>query len=228
MASQVPFSMASTTSGTVATEGVLLAEDGGAGEVGELRGAGVGAVLLDDDDDLVVDVGVGEVRGLGALRGDGHAGADDVDGAVVEGVDERAKVHLHRDGLHAQLLGDALGNLHVVAVGESALDVLDGDGGVGFLGRLPVVGGIGCLHANAQGHAVAEGRGGGVGAGLVSGIIGVVRGGLLRGGTAAGKDHHASHARHEARKLEEVAARDSVRYVHVRGGLHGGSFPCFE
>ena len=53
----------------------------------------------------------------------------------------------------------------------------------------------------------------------------VIGGGLLRGGAAAGKDHHASHARHEARELEEVAARDSVRYVHVRGGLHGGSFP---
>ena len=153
----------------IVVEGVLLAEDGGAGKVGELRGGGELGVLLDDHDDLVVDIGVGKVRGLGALGRHGHAGADDVDGAVAEGVDESAELHLYRDGLHVEGLSDLLCDLDVVTVGVGAGDVLDGDGGVGLLGLLPVVGGIGGLHADAQGLAVAELAGGlgvGVGRGL--------------------------------------------------------------
>jgi len=63
-------------------------------------------------------------------------------------------------GIHAQTVSDLLGNLDVIAVGIAPVDVLDGNGGVGLLGRLPVVGSVGSLHANSKGGPITEhGRG---------------------------------------------------------------------
>ena len=186
-------------------ESVFLAKDGGAGEVGEFGGVGVLGIFLHDHDHFVIDIRIGEVGRLGSLGRDRHASADDIDGAVAKSVDERAKLHLDGDGLHVESFSNALGDLHVIAVGISARDVLDGDRGVGFGRLLPVVGGVCGLHADAQGLAVTE---------LADGFLGgagfrgtrVGAGGLCCR-AAAGKERCTRNGEcGDAAEFEEIAA----------------------
>lgn len=58
----------------------------------ELGGVGVLGIFLHGHDHFVIDIRIGEVGRLGALGRDGHAGADDVDSAVAQSVDERAAI----------------------------------------------------------------------------------------------------------------------------------------
>ena len=99
--------------------GCRLTENRRTRDVGERRGVDVRRVLRGDHDDIVVDVGVGEVRGLGAFRIDRHTSADDVNLAAVERVDETREIKLHGNGIEIELLGDELGNLNVIAIGVS-------------------------------------------------------------------------------------------------------------
>ena len=60
----------------------------------------------------------------------------------IERVDEASEAHLDGDGLHTKGIRDGLGELHVVAIGIGTVDVLYGDGVVGRLSGLPVVGSL--------------------------------------------------------------------------------------
>ncbi len=139
----------------VIVEGGLLTHDRGAGEVLEAGGVLVGRALGHKDADGVLDVGIGEVDGLTALLGIAHTGDDDVDLAVVKSIDKAVEGELHRHRLGPEGLCHTLGDLDVVAVCIGAGDVFDGDGVFALLGGLPVIGGIGCLHAYTQGGAAA-------------------------------------------------------------------------
>ena len=120
-------------------------------------------------------------------------------------VDERAKLHLDGDGLHVERLGDSLGDLHVIAVGISARDVLDGDRSVGFGRLLPVVGSVCGFHADTQGFAVAEFADGFLG-GAGSRGTRVGAGGLCCR-AAAGKERCTRNGEcGDAAEFEEIAA----------------------
>ena len=198
-------------------QGVLLAQDGGAGKVREGRGAGVGGVLLDQQAVVADEVRVGEVDGLLALVGGSHARDDAVDLAGVQGLDEAGPGQLDGNGLKAEGRGDLLGDKDVDSVGVGAVEALHRNGVIGGLGGLPVVRRVGNLHADAELAALTEGaRSVGLGVGG-AGVLG------LGGRTACGEDRHAPDGQgRKAGKLEEVAAR--VGATLRRGGvLHGGS-----
>ena len=136
-------------------EGVELAGDARAGEVGKGRGVGILAVLAHDDDQFAFIVGVGKVDGGHALGGGAHAGDDYVDVAGEQRGHQAVPLGLDDFNIVAQFLGDAPGDAHVIAVGIAA--ARKGQGLVAGLGLRPVVGGIVALHAHAQrfsaGHA---------------------------------------------------------------------------
>ena len=143
---------------------VLLAQDAGAGEVCQGGGVSEGGIAVDHQAVFRGLVGLAEVDGLAALLGVGHAGDDHVDLALVQRLDEAAPAQLHNHQLSAQVIGDVAGDLHVVAVGVEAGQVLDGHVQVGGGVLLPVVGGVGTFHADADlgnGGSLVGGFGGG-------------------------------------------------------------------
>ena len=140
-------------------EGVELAGDARAGEVGKGGSVRVSAVLAHDDDQLAFIVGVGEVDGGHALGGGAHAGDDDVDVAGEQRGHQPVPLGLDDLDVIAQLFRHALGDAHVVAVGVSAA-ALDGHGELAGFGLRPVIGRIVALHAHAEG-AFRHGRGAG-------------------------------------------------------------------
>ena len=95
-------------------------------------------------------VGIGEVDGLAALLGVGHAGDDGVDLSLVQGLDQAAPGQLHNDQFAAQGVGNVLCDLHIVAFGIGAGHVLNRPVGVGGGVFLPVAGSIGALHTHAE------------------------------------------------------------------------------
>ena len=141
--------------------GILLAEDTGAVEVGEagcvfILGSGVYHQGIDG-----LMIRSGKVDGFLAGLGVGHAGDDGVDLALVQSFDQAVPVHLHDYQLQTELIGDDAGDLNVVAFGIGAGHVLNGDIGLTGFGFLPVVGGIGTFHTDAE-LAVEVGEGGDV------------------------------------------------------------------
>ena len=129
-------------------EGVELAGDLRAGEVGKGGGLGVSAVLAHDDDQFALIVGVGEVDGGHALGGGAHAGDDHVDVAGEQRGHQPVPLGLDDLDVVAQFFRHALGDAHVVAVGVAA--ARKGQGLVACLGLRPVVGRVVALHAHAQ------------------------------------------------------------------------------
>ena len=168
--------------------GVLLAEDAGAVEVGEaggvlIRGAGVHHQGVDG---LVIRRG--KVDGFLAGFGVGHAGDDGVDLALVQSFNQAVPVHLHDHQLETELIGDDAGDLNVIAFGIGAGYVLDGDVGFAGFGFLPVVGGVGAFHTDAElAVEVREGSDVFVGQGY-GGLFGC--GAVFRRGESAESDQH--------------------------------------
>ncbi len=139
-------------------EGVQLGGDLRIREIGQGLGASVIAVGTHDHHQVAVVVGVGEVNGDLALGGGGHARDHGVDHFAVQGGDQAVPLNLHHDQLLVQGLGDALGDLHVVAAGIAHAAV-DGHAVLVSLDLGPVEGGIVALHAHAE-LALGEGAGG--------------------------------------------------------------------
>ena len=127
-----------------------MAEDRSAAKVAELGRILVGRALFYEQAKVTDKVRVGKADGLLTLGRGAHAGDDEVDLAVVERVDETREALLDGDGLAAEGLADDLGNLHVVAIGVGSLHVVDGDGVLTGFGNLPVVRGVGRLHADTD------------------------------------------------------------------------------
>ena len=140
-------------------EGVELAGDAGAAQILQAGGGGVGAVLLDNHHLLVGAVGSAEIEGGLARLGGAHAGDDGVKRTAHHAHGQAVPFGFDNHKLLAQSLGDALGDLHVVAVGISAA-ALDGYGVLAGLGLRPVIGRVVALHAHAEG-AFRHGRGAG-------------------------------------------------------------------
>ena len=130
--------------------GVLLAEYRGTAKVAELGRILVGGTLFYEQAKVTDKVRVGKADGLLALGRGAHAGNDEVDLAVVERIDKTREALFDGNGLAAEGLADDLGDLHVVTIGIGALHVVDGDGVLAGFGDLPVVRGVGRLHANAD------------------------------------------------------------------------------
>ena len=98
---------------------------------------------------------------------------------------------LDGNGLAAKGLADDLGDLHVVAVGISALHVIDGDGVLAGLGNLPVVRGVGRLHADTDLVLADHGIGQVVATAARGGLDHLERGRALAAGKHAGDDGSA-------------------------------------
>ena len=171
--------------------GVLLAEHRGTAEVAELGGVLVGRALFYEQAKVANEVRVGKADGLLALGRGAHAGDDEVNLAVVERVDKAREALLDGNGLTAKGLADDLGDLHVVAVGIGALHVIDGDRELAGLGNLPVVRGVGRLHANADLILADNGIGQVVATAACRGLNYFQRGGALATGKCAGDDRSA-------------------------------------
>ena len=131
-------------------EGIQLAGDGRAAQILQRSGGGVGAVLAHHHDQLVGAVRIAEVQRSLALLGGAHARDDRIERAAHHAHGQAVPLGLDDDQLLAQPLGDALGNLHVVAVGVTAA-ALNGHGVLAGLGLRPVVGRVVALHAHAEG-----------------------------------------------------------------------------
>ena len=130
--------------------GVLLAEYRGTAKVAELGSVLVGGSLFYEQAKVANEVRVGKADRLLTLGRGAHAGNDEVDLAVVERIDKAREALLDGNGLATEGLADDLGDLHVVAIGIGAPHVVDGDGVLTGFGNLPVVRGVGRLHADAN------------------------------------------------------------------------------
>ena len=178
----------------------------------------VGRALFYEQAKVANEVRVGKADGLLALGRGAHAGNDEVDLAVVERIDKAREALLDGDGLAAEGLADDLGDLHVVAVGIGALHVIDGDGELAGLGNLPVVRGVGGLHANADLILADNGIGQVVATATRRGLNYFQRGGALATGKCAGDD---SSARSEsATQKDATAAYRLWMRVALMGRMH--------
>ena len=165
--------------------GVLLAQHAGAGKVMDGGAAHELGVGQEHQGVLGAVVGGGEVDGLAALLGVGHAGDDGVDLALIQSLDQAAPGQLHNDQFTAKGIGNVLCDLHIIAFGIGAGHVLNRPVGVGGGVFLPVAGSIGALHTHAELLDFGGGR---------FGCRGFRSGSLGGGGGAAaagsqGKDH---------------------------------------
>lgn len=151
----------------------------------------VGRALFYEQAKVANEVRIGKADGLLALGRGAHAGDDEVDLAVVERIDKAREALLDGNGLAAEGLADDLGDLHVVTVGIGALHVVDGDGVLAGLGDLPVVRGVGRLHANADLILADNGIGQVVATATRRGLNYFQRGGALATGKCAGDDRSA-------------------------------------
>ena len=175
--------------------GVLLAEHRGTTEVAELGGVLVGRALFYEQAKVANEVRVGKADGLLALGRGAHAGNDEVDLAVVERIDKTREALLDGDGLATEGLADDLGDLHVVTIGIGALHVVDGDSVLAGFGDLPVVRGVGRLHADADLVLADHGIGQVVATAARRGLGHFQRGGALATGKCAGDDGSARSKR---------------------------------
>ena len=190
--------------------GVLLAEHRGTAEVAELGGVLVGRTLFYEQAKVADKVRLGKADGLLALGRGAHAGDDEVDLAVVERIDKPREALLDGNGLATESFADDLGDLHVVAVGIGALHVIDGDGELAGLGNLPVVRGVGRLHANADLVLADDGIGQVVATAARRGLNHLERGRTLTAGERAGDNGSAR---------SESATQKDATAAH-RLGLH--------
>ena len=198
--------------------GVLLAKHRGTAEVAKLGGVLVGRTLFYEQAKVANKVRVGEADGLFALGRSAHAGDDEVDLAVVERIDEAREALLDGNGLATEGLADDLGDLHVVAIGIGALYVVDGDGVLAGFGNLPVVRGVGRLHANADLILADHGIGQVVATAARRGLNYFQRGGALAAGKCAGDDRSARSE--SATQKDATAAHRLWMRVALMGRMH--------
>ena len=198
--------------------GVLLAEHRSTAEVAELGRVLVGRALFYEQAKVSNKVRIGKADRLLALGRGAHAGDDEVDLAVVERIDKTREALLDGNGLAAEGLADDLGDLHVVAVGIGALHVVDGDGELAGLGNLPVVRGVGRLHANADLVLADHGIGQVVATAARRGLNHLERGRALTAGERAGDDGSA-RSESATQKDATAAYRLWIR-VALMGRMH--------
>ena len=198
--------------------GVLLAEDRCAAKVAELGRILIGRALFYEQAKVTDKVRVGKADGLLALGRGAHTGDDEVDLAVVERVDKAREALFDGNGLATEGLADDLGDLHVVTIGIGALHVVDGDGVLAGFGDLPVVRGVGRLHADADLVLADHGIGQVVATATRRGLNYFQRGGALATGKCAGDD---SSARIEsATQKDATAAYRLWMRVALMGRMH--------
>ena len=198
--------------------GVLLAEYRGTAKVAELGGVLVGGTLFYEQAKVANKVRVGEADRLLALGRGAHTGDDEVDLAVVERIDEAREALLDGNGLATEGLADDLGDLHVVAIGIGALHVVDGDSVLTGFGNLPVVRGVGRLHANADLVLADHGIGQVVATAARRGLNHLERGRTLTAGERAGDD---GSARSESATQEDATAAHRLwMRVALMGRMH--------
>ena len=180
-----------------------MAEYRGTAKVAKLGGVLVGRALFYEQAKVANEVRVGKADRLLALGRGAHAGDDEVDLAVVERIDKAREALLDGNGLATEGLADDLGDLHVVAIGIGTLHVVDGDGVLTGFGNLPVVRGVGRLHANADLVLADHGIGQVVATAARRGLNYFQRGGALATGKCAGDD---SSARSESATQKDATA----------------------
>ena len=195
--------------------GVLLAQHRSTAKVAKLGGVLVGRALFYEQAKVANEVRVGKADGLLALGRGAHTGDDEVDLAVVERIDKAREALLDGNGLATEGLADDLGDLHVVAVGIGALHVVDGDGVLTGFGNLPVVRGVGRLHANADLVLADHGIGQVVATATRRGLNHLERGRALTAGERAGDDGSA--------RSESATQKDAT--AAYRLGLHAALLP---
>ena len=180
--------------------GSLLAQHGGAGEV--LNGGGVHIGRIRQNHHAVVGflVRLGEVDGLTALGGIHHTGDDGVDLTLIQGVDEAVPAELDDHQLLTQLVGDDLGDLHIVALSIGARYVFNGVVGVAGFAFLPVAGGVGTLHAHPELAALRSDLAF-CGGGLLCVLLGR---GTVRRGAAGDKSQQAQGSQQGCGQSSEV------------------------
>ena len=198
--------------------GVLLAEYRGTAKVTKLGGVLVGRALFYEQAKVANEVRVGKADRLLALGRGAHAGDDEVDLAVVERIDKAREALLDGNGLATEGLADNLGDLHVVAIGIGALHVVDGDGVLAGFGDLPVVRGVGRLHADADLVLADHGIGQVVATAARRGLNHLERGGALTAGERAGDD---GSARSESTTQKDATAAYRLwMRVALMGRMH--------
>ena len=164
------------------------------------------------------EVRVGKADGLLALGRGAHAGNDEVDLAVVERIDKTREALLDGNGLATEGLADDLGDLHVVTIGIGALHVVDGDSVLAGFGDLPVVRGVGRLHAHADLILADHGIGQVVATAARRGLNYFQRGGALATGKCAGDDRSA-RSESATQKDATAAYRLGLR-IALLGRMH--------
>lgn len=126
------------------------------------------------------------------------------------------------NGLAAEGLADDLGDLHVVTIGIGALHVVDGDGVLAGFGDLPVVRGVGRLHADTDLVLADHGIGQVVATAARRGLNYFQRGGTLATGKCAGDDRSARSESATQKERRRIPAGHACRVVVE---IASGAFP---
>lgn len=196
----------------------FLAEYRGTAKVAELGGVLVGGTLFYEQAKVTDKVRIGEADRLLALGRGAHAGDDEVNLAVVERIDKTREALLDGNGLATEGFADDLGDLHVVAIGIGTLHVVDGDGVFTGFGNLPVVRGVGRLHADADLILADHGIGQVVATAARRGLNRLERGRALTAGERAGDDGSA-RSESASQKDATAAYRLGLR-IALLGRMH--------
>ena len=183
----------------------------------------VGRALFYEQAKVANEVRVGKADGLLALGRGAHAGDDEVNLAVVERVDKAREALLDGNGLAAESLADDLGDLHVVAIGIGALHVVDGDRELAGLGNLPVIRGVGRLHADADLILADNGIGQVIATAARRGLNYFQRGGTLAAGKCAGDDRSARSESATPKRCDGCIPAVDARRAVVE--IASGAFP---
>ena len=115
-------------------QGIALPEDSRARKRIQTGRALEPRAPLDEEAVVTRPVRIGEVDGLTAFVGGGHATTNDVDRPLGQALNQARELHLDRDGLKAKRRADPLGKEDVIAVGIGPLLALNGNGALGGCG----------------------------------------------------------------------------------------------